>query len=297
VKRHYPWCLDELDGMRSIFAAYTERKRAGNVLDYDDLLLFWKALGASPETGDQVASMFDHVLVDEYQDTNALQADILEGMRPAGTPRNLTVVGDDAQAIYGFRAATVRNILEFPQRFPGCSKVKLTTNYRSHEKIVAAYDRWMASADWSNPNGPPFRFDKTIEPDPQTEHPGYPAVFSIWGGDAQDEARRFADFVAYLKEQEVIVDYNQVALLLHSVRLNHSGPYIEALAKKGIPAFCPRARSYFENEEVRLMVGCFAVLFGYHGDGRGELRGRALQDLGRYTDECIVEPSGASCSG
>jgi DNA helicase II / ATP-dependent DNA helicase PcrA len=87
----------------------------------------------------------------------------------------------------------------------------------------------------------------------------------------------------------VIGDYNQVALLLHSVRLDHSGPYIDALAKRGIPAFCPRARSYFDNEEVRLMVGCFAVLFGYHGDGRGELRGRALQELGRYTDYCIVE--------
>ena len=85
LKRHYPWCLDETDGIRQVFQAYTVRKREQNVLDYDDLLLFWKALATGPQTRDSLASMFDHVLVDEYQDTNALQADILEGMRPPET--------------------------------------------------------------------------------------------------------------------------------------------------------------------------------------------------------------------
>jgi len=138
VKKHYPWCLDETEGIRDIFRAYTERKRLQHVLDYDDLLLFWKALATSPATAEQLGAMFDHVLVDEYQDTNALQADILEGIRPPGGSRNLTVVGDDAQAIYGFRAATVRNILEFPQRFPGTTVVKLEQNYRSTPPILAA---------------------------------------------------------------------------------------------------------------------------------------------------------------
>ena len=86
LKRHYPWCVDEIDGIRQVFQAYTVRKRDQNVLDYDDLLLFWKALATAPQTRDALASMFDHVLVDEYQDTNALQADILEGMRPPDTP-------------------------------------------------------------------------------------------------------------------------------------------------------------------------------------------------------------------
>src|SRR5688500_16957703 len=138
LKRHYPWCLDETEGIVDIFRAYTERKRRQHVLDYDDLLLFWKALATSPATGAQLAAMFDHVLVDEYQDTNALQADILEGMRPAEGPRNVTVVGDDAQAIYGFRAATVKNILEFPERFPGTTVIKLERNYRSTPPILAA---------------------------------------------------------------------------------------------------------------------------------------------------------------
>ncbi len=154
LKRHYPWCLDEADGIRQIFQAYTARKREQNVMDYDDLLLFWKAIATSPQTREPLAAMFDHVLVDEYQDTNALQADILEGMRPPDTPRNLTVVGDDAQSIYGFRAATVRNILEFPERFPGATVIRLEQNYRSIPPILAASNAAIALS--------PQRHDKTL---------------------------------------------------------------------------------------------------------------------------------------
>ena len=155
-------------------------------------------------------------------------------------------------------------------------------------RIVERYDRWMASADWSNPDGAPFRFDKTIEADPNGGHPDYPAVISIWGRDARDEAERFAELVAFLKRSAVIADYSQVALLLHSVREEHSGSYLAALEARGIPTFCPRARAYFENDEIRLMVACFAVLFGWHGDGRGQVAG-AVAELGRYVDEGIVE--------
>jgi DNA helicase II / ATP-dependent DNA helicase PcrA len=154
LERHYPWCVDEAEGIRAIFTAYVARKRTQHVLDYDDLLLFWKALACSPETRAQVAAAFDHVLVDEYQDTNALQADILEGMRPPDTPRNLTVVGDDAQSIYGFRAATVRNILEFPSRFPGTTIVKLERNYRSTTPILDVSNAAIAPS--------PQRHDKTL---------------------------------------------------------------------------------------------------------------------------------------
>ena len=111
----------------------------------------------------------------------------------------------------------------------------------------------MASWDWSNPKGgPSFRYDKKIIPDPEGKFPEYPAIFSIWGQNRQDEAHRFADLVTFLKENRVIEDESQVALLLHSVRLEHSEPYLQALAERGIRAFCPRARGYFENEEVCL---------------------------------------------
>ena len=86
------------------------------MLDYDDLLLYWHALLADPKAGPAVRGQFDCVLVDEYQDTNALQAEILYLLSPEG--KGLTVVGDDAQSIYSFRAATVRNILDFPKHYP-----------------------------------------------------------------------------------------------------------------------------------------------------------------------------------
>src|SRR5262249_8387062 len=146
--------------------------------------------------------------------------------------------------------ATVRNILEFPLRVPGTRVVKLTTNYRSHRAIVNRYDGWMASADWSNQHGSSFRYEKTIRADEDGVHPNYPAVISIWGQDQRDEATRFADLVKFLKQNAVIVDYSQVALLLHSVRDEQSAPYLAALEAKGIPAFCPRARAYFEIQEV-----------------------------------------------
>ena len=118
-------------------------------------------------------------MVDEYQDTNYIQEQLL--FKLTEPTHNLCVVGDEDQSLYRFRGATVRNILEFPARVPDCTIVKLTTNYRSHETIVAAYDRWMASANWSNPPAVPFRYDKTIQADPEGDYPDYPAIFCILG--------------------------------------------------------------------------------------------------------------------
>ncbi len=126
-----------------------------------------------------------------------------------------------------------------------------------------------------------------INEDDAGAHPEYPSVIAIWGRDRRDEATRFADLVEFLKKNEVIAAYGQVALLLHSVREEHSGPYLAALAAKGIPAFCPRARAYFEIPEVRDLVGCFAVLFGWHGNGRGQGAG-AVAELATYVDDAIV---------
>ena len=114
LKEHFPWCGDWETQLRDLFAAYVEAKQAQNVLDYDDLLLYWaQTVGESTSWPTISATRFDHVLVDEYQDTNRLQSSILLALKPEG--RGLTVVGDDAQSIYSFRAATVRNILDFPK--------------------------------------------------------------------------------------------------------------------------------------------------------------------------------------
>ncbi len=143
VRRWFPWCAEHIDELRPLFAAYRARKLEHRVLDYDDLLLYWWALLDSP-AGDTVRGMFDHVLVDEYQDTNRLQAEILG--RLCGPSGNLTVVGDDAQAIYSFRAASIENIRRFPTDFPGATVVTLEQNYRSTPQILAAANSVIAQS-------------------------------------------------------------------------------------------------------------------------------------------------------
>ena len=133
----FPWCAEWEAQLRTLFGAYVEAKQAHNVLDYDDLLLYWAQTIGERVLADDIGARFDHVLVDEYQDTNRLQSSILLALKPDG--RGLTVVGDDAQAIYSFRAATVRNILDFPRAFdPPADIVTLDRNYRSTQPILAA---------------------------------------------------------------------------------------------------------------------------------------------------------------
>ncbi len=137
LERFFPWCEEWEGELRQLFGAYVEAKQTQNVLDYDDLLLYWAEMMAAGAIAEAVAARFDHVLVDEYQDTNRLQASILLALKPNGN--GLTVVGDDAQSIYSFRAATVRNILDFPGHFsPRAEIVALTRNYRSTQTILEA---------------------------------------------------------------------------------------------------------------------------------------------------------------
>ncbi|HXD45282.1 MAG TPA: ATP-dependent helicase [Pseudolabrys sp.] len=141
----YPWCAEWHEELRQLFAAYAEAKQRQNVLDYDDLLLAWAMMMAERSLAEHVGERFDHVLVDEYQDTNRLQARILLRLKPDG--RGLTVVGDDAQSIYSFRAATVRNILDFPSHFrPKAAVVTLERNYRSTQPVLAAANAVIALA-------------------------------------------------------------------------------------------------------------------------------------------------------
>ncbi|WP_024902923.1 ATP-dependent helicase [Robbsia andropogonis] len=137
LARHFPWCAEWADALRDLFAAYVEAKQAQDVLDYDDLLLYWAQMAAEPALAGALGERFSHILVDEYQDTNTLQADIVRRMKPDG--RGVTVVGDDAQSIYAFRGATVRNILDFPRTFATPARVvTLDRNYRSTQAILDA---------------------------------------------------------------------------------------------------------------------------------------------------------------
>ncbi len=161
LQARFPWCREWAAELRQLFLAYVEAKQAQQVLDYDDLLLYWARMAEHPSIAGDLSARFAYVLVDEYQDTNRLQSGILLAIKPDG--RGLTVVGDDAQSIYGFRGATVRNILDFPARFDGCMRqVTLEQNYRSSPQILSASNAVIALAGegfdkhlWSaRPEGP-----------------------------------------------------------------------------------------------------------------------------------------------
>jgi len=145
LQRRYPWCIEWEDDLKRLFRAYVEAKQAQHVLDYDDLLLYWAQMAAEPALASEIGARFSHILVDEYQDTNALQASIVRALKPEGA--GVTVVGDDAQSIYAFRGATVRNILDFPKQFtPPARIVTLERNYRSTQPILAAANGVIARA-------------------------------------------------------------------------------------------------------------------------------------------------------
>ncbi len=142
LSTQFPWCAEWAGELQALFAAYVKAKRRQNVLDYDDLLLYWAEMLKDKNIAAEIGGRFDNILVDEYQDTNRLQAKILLRMKPDG--RGLATVGDDDQAIFSFRAASVRNILEFPDQFkPRAHVVTLEQNYRSTQPILYACNQVM----------------------------------------------------------------------------------------------------------------------------------------------------------
>src|SRR3954452_3998528 len=139
-----PGAADRLDDVAAVWREYVARKRALGVLDFDDLLLYWRAAAVDDVAGPRLRAGLDHVLVDEYQDVNTLQVDILRALR-SGDAR-LTVVGDDAQAVYGFRGADARHILDMPAVFPGTTTVVLEATYRSGQPVLDAANAVAADA-------------------------------------------------------------------------------------------------------------------------------------------------------
>jgi DNA helicase-2/ATP-dependent DNA helicase PcrA len=211
----YTSCANEL---KQLFAAYVEAKQAQNVLDYDDLLLYWAQMMFDPGVAEEVGGRFDHVLVDEYQDTNRLQSSILLGLKPSGA--GLTVVGDDAQSIYSFRAATVRNILDFPNQFsPRADIITLDRNYRSTQPILAAANGVIGLAK--------ERFTKNLWTERlSSQKPQLVAV-----RDEADQARYVVEQVLANREQGMLL--KQQAVLFRAS--SHSNALELELTRRNIP--------------------------------------------------------------
>jgi DNA helicase-2/ATP-dependent DNA helicase PcrA len=214
----FPWCSGWAAELKQLFASYVDAKQRHNVLDYDDLLLYWAQVLSEPTLAAEIGGRFDHVLVDEYQDTNRLQSSILLSLKPIG--HGLTVVGDDAQSIYSFRAATVRNILDFPGRFsPPAQIVTLERNYRSTQPILAAANGVIDLAR--------ERFTKNLWTDrTAAERPQLVTV-----RDEADQARYIVEHV--LENREGGTALKQQAVLFRAS--HHSGPLEIELTRRNIP--------------------------------------------------------------
>ena len=209
-----------------------------NVADFAHLQAWANLLLDDDDLAHRTSRGIRYLLCDEYQDTSHVQERLL--LRLSEVHGNLCVVGDEDQSLYRFRGASVQNILGFYQGFRACRVVELNVNYRSHPQIVRAYDGWMASGDWSNPDvqGAPFRRAKTVVPHAPEKYDDYPAVIAVDGRDSDDEGEQLTDLLRWLKRRRVIAGYDQVALLLHSVRDEVVAPYLEALEGARIPARC-----------------------------------------------------------
>ncbi|NIJ58930.1 DNA helicase-2/ATP-dependent DNA helicase PcrA [Pseudochelatococcus lubricantis] len=218
LRANFPWAAAWEPQLRDLFAGYVEAKQAQNVLDYDDLLLYWAQTMSEPALAAAIGGRWDHVLVDEFQDTNRLQAAILTALKPAGS--GLTVVGDDAQSIYSFRAATVRNILDFPKTFsPPADVVTLDRNYRSTQPILAAANGVIDLAR--------ERFTKNLWTDREAAE--RPRLVTV--RDEGDQARYVATEV--LENREAGMRLKDQAVLFRASQ--HSGPLEVELVRRNIP--------------------------------------------------------------
>ncbi|NKE66025.1 ATP-dependent helicase [Ramlibacter sp. RBP-2] len=255
----YPWCSQWESELKRLFGAYVEAKQQQNVLDYDDLLLFWDEMMAEPALAAEVGARFDHVLVDEYQDTNRLQSRILLAMKPTG--QGVTVVGDDAQSIYSFRGATVRNILDFPRQFAAgeARVVTLQRNYRSTQAILDASNAVIAAAR--------ERHAKQL----WTDKAAGPRAQLLLVPDEASQARWVADQV--LRQREAGCRLKSQAVLFRTS--SHSAALELELARRNIPFVKFGGLKFLEAAHVKDLL---AVL-RFAQNPRGRLAGFRVAQL------------------
>jgi DNA helicase II / ATP-dependent DNA helicase PcrA len=263
LRGHWPWCETHVEALRSLFTAYGAEKRRQHLLDYDDLLLAWWHLMAEPSLAHAIGGRFDHVLVDEYQDTNRLQADILHRLKPGG--RGLVVVGDDAQAIYGFRAAEVRNMLDFPARFdPPARVLTLEHNHRSTQPILAAANAVIALAA--------ERFAKTMHSSRASS--ARPRLVNVEDDAAQ--ARWVADEVLAQREQGVLL--RRQAVLFRTA--SHSAGLELELLRRRIPFVKFGGLRFLESSHVKDVVSVLRWADNPHARLAGLRVARLVPGLG-----------------
>jgi DNA helicase-2/ATP-dependent DNA helicase PcrA len=243
LEANYPHFLMFSEEIVNVFRRYKERKREANAMDFDDLLVFWKVLlDDHEEVSAALKRRFRHILVDEYQDTNKLQADIIDAM--ASERRNVMAVGDDAQSIYSFRGASFENILTFPLRFPETTIYKLETNYRSTRQILTLANASIAANR--------FQFRKELQavrgdgPDP--------AVVGV--DDVYEQASFIAQRILELRDEGEKLD--EIAVLYRS---HYQSLELQMeLTRRNIPYEIRSGVRFFEQAHIKDVLAYLKIV-------------------------------------
>lgn len=248
-----------------------------NILDFSSIQLKTFKLLENEIVLKKLNQEIEYLMIDEYQDTNTIQEEII--FKLAGSKKNLCVVGDDDQGLYRFRGASIRNILEFPKNFNNCKILKLETNYRSDGSIIDFYDSWMKKAEWNN-----FRHEKVLRAFSKNIS-GEQRVLKVAGEQTLENwYNEIFKFISYLKNEEIITDYNQVAFLFKSVKSPKIIELYKFLEVNGIPVYSPRAGIFFDRYEVKAMLG---GLLGTFPQIVNKILEKESDEYNKYYIECL----------
>jgi DNA helicase II / ATP-dependent DNA helicase PcrA len=238
-----PWCAESVEEVGSIFSAFMARKQALGLLDFDDLLLYWRAAVQDDALGQELGAAYDHILVDEFQDVNRLQLDVLVGLRRVD-PR-LTIVGDDAQAIYGFRGATARFLLDAQDYLDELTTITLNVNYRSSGAILEVANAIAADA--------PEGFSSILREVVPISGASQPLL--IHCRDERDQSESVADRVLELYEQGIALQ--KQAVLFRAA--HHCADLEIELARRRIPFVKYGGLRYLEAAHVKDLLAAFRL--------------------------------------
>lgn len=272
-----PWASPDIDLIAEVCRGYVARKRSCGLLDFDDLLLYWRAAMRHPQIGPRVAGLFEHVLVDEYQDVNGLQVDVLQAL--VGNERALTVVGDDAQAIYSFRASSPRHILDFERDFEGAVTLPLTSNYRSKQSILAVAN---SLADCA-----PSGFSTRLRTGSEAQAGGLtPRLVQCADEEAQSEA--VCERILGLRESGTPL--KEQAVLVRAA--HHSSRLELELSRRAIPFVKYGGLRYLESAHVKDLLSAFRLADNHRDELAWFRLLQLLPDVGPATSRRVLNELG-----
>lgn len=292
------WLMQDSDPniqiLGKVYYCYCEMLKENNMVDFASIQSeAYYLLKNNPAILEKIKSKIRHIMVDEYQDTNFIQEQIVFML--GGKNKNICVVGDDDQGLYRFRGATIRNILEFPQKFNDneCKIISLVVNYRSNSTVVDFYNRWMLPTNGSKNQfkWEHFRYDKKIIAHKKNTLSS-PGVIKISADNDEEKwCENIFQFIKRAEDSGKLTDYNQIAFLFRSVKSQQAIKLADYLEKHGISVYSPRSNMFFKRNEIMLLIGCFLIMFPMYfmklENGDYPYLDSAKNKFGEYYKKCV----------